>query len=250
MRFVNNIKSEYIKTKRSSAAWLALGGGFFIPLILTIGQFYTGETINDNSGPQVWLKLFRDGWQNMGPFLLPMGVILITTLITQLEFKNNTWKQVHAAPISYPEVFLTKLFVVGVMIIQCFLYFTIGLFIAAILPAMVLNGHLPEESIPFGDIFKLELKFFIFVLPIVAFQYLLALKFKNFLVPVGIGLLGIIGTLIGLSWEYLYVSPFAFVLHHSLPIAPDYPMLTYSCISTLVLIVAAFGLYWGKKEKG
>ena len=42
--------------------------------------------------------LDRVGWEFMGFFLLPIGVILTTSLVTQLEFRSNTWKQLHTTP--------------------------------------------------------------------------------------------------------------------------------------------------------
>jgi len=96
MNFVNSIQSEWIKTKRSAAAWICLVGGFFIPTIYMIVFFVKDYTINSyGKGPiNSWEFHFNDLWQNSAIFLLPMTVIFASSLITQIENKNNTWKKV------------------------------------------------------------------------------------------------------------------------------------------------------------
>ena len=38
-----------------------------------------------------------------GGVFLPLGAILSTSLITQIEYKNNTWKQLHTLPLTYTD---------------------------------------------------------------------------------------------------------------------------------------------------
>ena len=44
----------------------------------------------------------------MGTLLLPMGVILVTSLVAQVEVRNNAWKQVHSAPLPYATLFFQQ----------------------------------------------------------------------------------------------------------------------------------------------
>ncbi len=106
--FVNSFKSEWIKRKRSAASWLTVIGGFFIPAIMLAALLLNfDQTYSLFHSGNVWESLFMRSWQSMALFLLPMGVILATSLITQLEFKNNTWKQLHTMPQKLTTVFQT-----------------------------------------------------------------------------------------------------------------------------------------------
>ena len=95
---------------------------FFIPLIYFIGFLKDKSSINDYK-LDIWQKLFNQSWQNMAAFLLPMGVILASSLITQIEYKNNTWKQLHATPQTYTNIFIAKFSVIILMTIKFFIFF-------------------------------------------------------------------------------------------------------------------------------
>lgn len=249
MQLLNSIQSEYIKTKRSTAFWLGVVGGLFLPTIHFIVFLVKGQTI-EKFGPKMWEVFIKQNWENMSMFLLPMGVILATSLITQMEFKNNTWKQVHASPQSFLTVFSAKFVVVLVFIAQFFLFFSIALILSVYGSSLIVAGKLPSESLPLGYFLKLDLKYFIACLPIIAFQYLISLLFKNFLVPIGIGFLGLVGSLIGLSWEYIFVSPYAYTAMITIPIPRDFNVLIVAAAYFFLLLALAYFLYSSKKEKG
>lgn len=247
MNYINSLRSEWLKTKGSTAFWLCLAGGLFIPVIYFIAALVEWEAFG---GTNFWVGLFGKAWVNMASFLLPMGVILASSLITQMEFKNNTWKQVHASPQSYLTIFSAKFTVIMLMTGLFFLYFSVGL-IAAVLGANAIIGTGEiNESFPFWEILKITAKFFLMSLPILGFQFLLSLKFKNFLVSVGIGLLGVIGTLIGMSWEHLYVSPYSYLTMLAVPIPRDFSIIQYGLIYFAILMTGGFFLYRYKREKG
>ena len=192
-------------------------------------------------------------WQYMLGLLLPMVVILSISLITQLEYKNNTWKQLHATPQNFSTIFFSKFTVIILLVLQFFIFFNIGIFLTAIIPSLVFDKHLPEQSIPFLFFLNGNIKFFIVCLPIVAIQYLVSLKFRNFLISIGIGILGHIGTLIGFSWKYIFISPFSYCIISIMP-AKRVEMnvniyLLSICYFTLIMIINYF-LYVNKKDKG
>jgi ABC-type Na+ transport system ATPase subunit NatA len=60
---------------------------------------------------------------------LPMGVVLVTSLIVQLEYRSNAWKQLAAAPVSYPAVYLAKLGVILVLLLEFFVLFNLGIWL-------------------------------------------------------------------------------------------------------------------------
>jgi hypothetical protein len=87
-------------------------------------------------------------------------------------------------------------------------------------------------------------------LPILAIQYLISLKFNNFLVAVGIGLLGLIGSLIGISWKHIYLSPYSYSAMTVFPAKKEFPIYTYAFVYFLIIMVISYVIYVSKKEKG
>ena len=254
MKFLHSLQSEWLKTKRSAAAWLSLIGGLFVPVIVFCAAIHDHQSLNSSpSGQFVWHNYFMQNWQNMVTILLPMGLTMAISLIAQLEYKNNTWKQLYATPQSFGTIFLSKFSVIILMTFQFFIFFNIGILLSGIIPCLLFEGHLPEQSIPYMFFLKGNIKFFITCLPILALQYLISLKFKNFLVPIGVGFLGLFGTAIGFNWKYIFVSPFSYGLlsmTHEKKAALGVNIYFLSFCYFLLIMAVNYFLYINKKEKG
>jgi len=249
MRFINSIQSEWIKTKRSAASWLCIFGGFFIPTIYTIASLVNGKTLDQNP-LGAWQAHFMQLWQIMSAFLLPMGVVLASSLITQLEYKNNTWKQLMTTPQSLTEIYFAKFSVILLMTFKFFLFFNIGILLSGIIPSLFIDHQFPQAPFPALVFLKQNGLFFITVLPIIAIQYLISLQFKNFMVPIGVGILLLVATLIGNQWEYIYLSPYSFCFLKVFPVPLNFNLYSYAIIEFLIIMVISYYLFLKKKEKG
>ncbi len=255
-QFIYSFSSEWLKKKRSAAAWLTIIGGFFIPAIIFIARLTDmGELYHTTVSEYFWERLANKCWQFMAIFLLPLGVILATSLITQLEYRSNAWKQLHTTPQSYPVIFLAKFAVIFSMMLQFFLLFNVGIYLAGALPAVFFRGiPYPVQPIPFHFLFGQSLRYFIDCLPIIALQYLLGLQFKNFMVSLGVGLGLFVASMIALVWKYAYLVPYAYCTlyfeskHTRFP--PGVNIHVNSLAYFAVFVVAAYILYIRKKEKG
>ena len=179
--YLHSFQSEWIKKRRSAAAWLTVAGAFLVPVIILIARFIDGSGLATvNRSARLWESLYDRSWQFMAFFLLPMGVVLATSLITQLEFRNNAWKQVCTTPQTLTMIFLAKFSVILVMLLQFFVLFNIGIYLEGALPGLLRDVPYPTERIPFAVLLRGNGKFLLDCLPIVALQYLLSLQFKNF----------------------------------------------------------------------
>jgi lantibiotic transport system permease protein len=65
-------------------------------------------------------------------------------------------------------------------------------------------------SCHFADQLKLNFKTFVALLGIVSIQYWLGLRFRNFIVPIGIGLGLLVASMILSPWEHIDKVPYAF----------------------------------------
>jgi lantibiotic transport system permease protein len=259
MTLINSFQSEWLKKKRSLASWLVFIGAFFTPVIILSARIKNHAVLPAlYVSEDFWRKLWNQSWESMEVFLLPIGIILATGLIAQIEYKNSTWKQLHTTPQGFTTIFLAKFLVVLIMLVEVFALFNIGVYLSAVIPSLIFsNIPYPTAPIPFIDFWNANVNFFIDCLPIVALQYLISLQFKNFLVPVGAGFaIWFLG--IGLlSWKYSFIFPYnhgainflmtsGHFANRKIPINIELLAMIYFAAFT----IASWVLYVTKKEKG
>jgi hypothetical protein len=213
MSLLISTKAEIIKTKRSASFWLSLIGAAIIPLLFFLTLTISPEKNYDRFHVAPWRIVFTQGWQVFNSFLLPMFVILICSLIPQLEYKNNAWKQVFASPQTIGNIFFSKFLTILMMILFLFLLFNIFMILFMIIPNLVYPKYtFLSTRIDWFDLFRLNVKTFVSLLGIISIQYWISLRFKNFIVPIGIGLALLIISIILVEthWEHVYKVPYAF----------------------------------------
>src|SRR5690606_9664424 len=126
-------------------------------------------------------------------------------------FKNNTWKQVFASPQSTGNIFFSKYTSILMMILFLFIMFNLLMILAGIIPNLFFSKYtFLDKSIDWVTLLKLNFKTFISLLGIVAIQYWLGLRFKNFIAPIGIGLGLLVTSMILSPWEHVDKLPYAF----------------------------------------
>ena len=259
MKFLHSFQSEWLKKRRSLASWLVVIGAFFTPLIVLTSRIYDHSLLfKSNVTDDFWIKHWNQSWESMEVFLLPIGIILATGLIAQIEYKNNTWKQLHTTPQSYTTAFFAKFSVILIMLLQVFILFNLGVFLSAVIPSLIFSGvPYPAAHFPLGNFLQANLVFFIDCLPIVALQFLISLQFKNFLVPVGAGFaIWFLGVGL-LSGNYSYLFPYNHgaisFLKSTGKLATQTPVINIEYLALiyfLIFIAAGWFLYVNKTEKG
>lgn len=254
MTFIYSFQSEWLKRKRTAASTLVIIGGFFIPLIMFLSRFNDFKAMAKlNASDHLWTYLYSKSWQFMSLFLLPMGVILATSLITQLEYRNNSWKQLHTSPQRFSSIFVAKLSVILLMLFQFFVLFNIGIYLAGVLPAVFFKSvDFPKQAFTLDLLISHNAKYMLFSLPIVAIQYLVSLQFKNFLVPIGIGVGLLMASLIALNWKYGYIIPYTYCGYGFLGsngLKPGSNIYFWSTGYFVGFVALAYILYLKKKEK-
>ncbi len=258
MSLVISTSAELFKTRRSASFWLSVMGAALIPSIFFLAYFLKPEGAVKELQATPWETHFLYGWKSLSAFLFPMYVILICTLIPQIEYKNNTWKQVFASPQSFGNIYFSKFITIHCMILFFYLLFNFFMISAGV----VVNLLHPEftfleKRIDWETLLKLNVKTYISILGISAIQYALALRFKNFIAPMGIGLALLVGAVIalGFRWEHVYKMPFAHPVLTLLSIMkPGRPFLENHELNSmgyfLAFLVIGFLDMRFKKEKG
>lgn len=258
-KLIYSIQSEWIKLRRSTALVLMLVGGLLMPFVLGLMHLLFIKKLGRTYfAPNFWLRWYLDGWEPMARFLLPMAIVLITSLTAQLEYRNNAWKQVHTTPQSLTTVFLAKLVVNVLMVLQILIIFQLGMYLAGSLPIWFYsNIHPPQEVFPFNKLLSIGFFFYILALPMIALQYLLSIYFKNYILPLVVGILILLASITALPWEYAYLLPYNYgalyikQLFAKTAEVNSSPLNHYLALGYFVLFsVLAYYLYITKKEKG
>lgn len=252
------ISTELLKTKRSASFWLSVIGAAFIPGIFFLVYTFNSEEVMMEMKTTPWQLHFMRGWQFLSAFLFPMFVILVCTLIPQIEFKNNTWKQVFASPQSYGNIYFSKFVTIHILILFFFLLFNFFMILSGAIANFIHSGYTFLDSpIDWQYMWKLNAKTYVSVLGISAIQYCVAMRFKNFIAPTGIGLALLVGSIIAtaVGWKHVFKIPFAHpILTLKYMALPNRPFLENHEINSII-IFAAFVLLGFldmrlKKEKG
>lgn len=212
MSFAISARAELLKTKRSASFWLSIMAAAMMPVILFLAYYFKPDGSLKNLQADPWKVHFGWGWEAFSFFIFPMYIILICTLIPQIEFKNNTWKQVFSSPQSVGAVFFSKFLAIHFMIFFFYLLFNLFMILSGVLIS-ILNHRFNflQHGIDWPKLIYLNFKTYVSILGISAIQYWLSLRFKNFIAPMGIGLALLVGALIagGIRWEHIYKLPFA-----------------------------------------
>lgn len=209
--FILNTKAEFLKSKGTAAFWLTVVGAAFVPVInfirLVARPDHFVRIFKDNP----WQRIINDNWEAATIFLLPMYVILVTSLVVQIEYRNNTWKQVYTLPRTLADIFFSRFIVIHSLILFCFILFNASIILTSCAANLVQKQYtFFDHAVPWKRMFLLIVKTYFSVLAITSIQYWLSLRFRNFIVATGIGLGLLITGLIIHSWDRLYYYPYMY----------------------------------------
>lgn len=250
MKFTQSLACEALKLKGSLILYISAIGGVLLAAIFTMRHLYIGHHINQVMSDTAWQALFSQNARAFIGFLMPIGGILICTLITQIEYKNNNWKQVHTTPQSLSTIFFAKFSILFALTVLVFCLLNIGILLNGAIPCLVLDGQWPTTLVPSSFFITETLKCFAFALPIIGFQYLLSLHFKNFMIPFALGLTIYVGSMPAINLGSIsMLSPYSFVLNY-FDLKTNSTDVYIALLYFLVLFVGAYISYLRKSEKG
>ncbi len=255
MSFATALRSEARKTKRTSLVYLYLIAAAVFPIMIFLFDNASDEGIALLK-QDPWNRYIADSGQGLSIAALPLYIILTSTLLPQIEYRNNTWKQVLTSPQPVINVFLSKFLTIQFYVVLCMVAY--NLFTLAALLAMHFfktDLALFAHSMDWNTFLLFNVRTYVALLAISAFQFWLGMRFKNFIVPVGIGFslwLAAI-TMIGeFEWPHADKFPFAFSMYMAYPKhQAKFPLMLWSSVGYAVLFLAlGFADFKRNKVKG
>lgn len=205
---------EWRKTRRSAALWLVVVGALFTPAIVTVARLISPAKLAPlYASEDFWPALWKSSWESMAIFLLPMAAMLVTSLLVQIEYRNNAWKQVRTLPLGDAALFFAKLVVALALLALFLVLFDVAIALSAFVPWAVFDEvRWPPATPPLSAFARETALYFVDALPIVAASYLFGLGTRNFLVPIGLGFLAWVAALAALSSRFGIWMPYAYPL--------------------------------------
>lgn len=186
------IRVEWLKL-RHSRMWLVL---MILPLfsvLIGCANYYFNQAALQNG----WYSLWTQVSLFYGEFFLPVLIAICSAYVCRLEHMNKNWNSVMTAPISAAHVFVSKLVVVGALILSVQLFFVVLYFCAGKL--FGLPSQFPVET--FGWI----IRGWFASITIGAIQLWLSMRIRSFAVPIGISVCAVF---IGLGMYVMHLGMF------------------------------------------
>jgi hypothetical protein len=254
--FIHNTRAEFLKSKHTAAIWLTVIGAAFLPLITIIGLLARPNHFIPLFKNDPWQLLIKDNWQAGAMFLLPVYVILVTSLVVQIEYRNNTWKQVYASPRTMIDIFLSRFLVIHTLILIAFILFNVFILLTGCVASLVQNGYtFFSHPVPWKMLLTITVKLYFSILAITSIQYWLSLRFRNFIIPLGIGLALLITGFMIYQWEQLYFFPYMYPIIFFWPNFQKNAVfinsaIVFDAIWFIVVLLIAFWDMATRREKG
>lgn len=183
------ICTEFAKLKRS----LALSLCFAAPACVSA---FAALALATATRDKTWDRFLDEGLAMWSFFMLPMSVTALTILLAQIEHGSRMWNHLLALPVSRGRLFLAKSFVVVALLIALQLLVYAGLYAAgwlaqAVIPARHLTGDMQLTGMAKG-----LLAMALGALPMLLIQMWAALRFRTFVPPLVVGILGTFAALV------------------------------------------------------
>ncbi len=190
--FINGVAAEFLKFKGTYVWWLCLLVVSFVSFIMFIGHYLDVNSLA-RFGSNPWSRISIAGQAIFSLFILGLFVALLTGASSSIENKASGWKLLYSYPRRRSNTFYTKLLSLILVIILLALALTASIYCCG----WMLDWARPEYEFKYysfgvGEFVSSMAHSIISVLGILGIHYFLALFFKNFIIPIGIGVVGFI----------------------------------------------------------
>lgn len=207
--FLSLLKGEHYKTKRNFALFLIIAFPLFISICVTAYLIYkSGEVDMAIPGINPWTFLlgrYIFGFYNFYPLI----TAILCYSLCDMEYKNDSFKQLFTLPFSKKMIFATKM----IYLTEIILISSIIAFASYMASGLLLSHVAPQYNFQQFDVLGIAgiffTKIFLYLLAVAFIQYCLSLMFKSFVVPVGIAcFMTIFSAILSVLWDLNYLIPY------------------------------------------
>ncbi len=187
---------EWLKLKGVGLVWTGVVLALLIPLLrFTVKIFQEKFGFKAELSHSVFETAITDSLGPFAKFFLILFIILAASRITQTDHKNGGWLLMETQPITRFQIYFAKFLNVAFLS-----FLTIGLvFLFSYVLDVIYNLVWPNQyaNYQYDVLWHLSsfIKVFVLSLGIISFQLFLSVVFSGFILPVGIGVIGLIANM-------------------------------------------------------
>lgn len=176
------LAAEAIKLKRSLALLVTAAA----PATLC---FFAAAALAMRPAGTHWERFLDEGLAMWSFFMLPMSVTAVTMLLAQIEHAPRMWTHLLALPVARWRLFATKALAALMLVVamQTLVYaglYAVGLTAEALSPGLLVGDR------QWGDMATGMAMMVVGALPMLVIQLWAALRWRSFVLPLVIGILG------------------------------------------------------------
>lgn len=245
---VDTVKAELIKTKRTYNLLIMC----VLPALCTMAVSWYFIKYQAVQGAEAW-NMFITRVATMFYLMYPLMIAVIAYSISQIEYKNNTFKQFYTFPVSRFMLYVSKVIVLA-------LWITASLLTAFVL--VWLGGHfvsLFSEKLAFGSFVSANLlavllvRYFFTLMALASIHFLISIYWNKLILSLGSAIfLSIIGSFVAFSesgaafpYSNLLRSNLLFTMKQSTVV---FDAATLWCAGYTLLFFALGYLLMGRKQ--
>ncbi len=204
------IAIELRKIKSTPAFWICILGPLLLAVLILLIYLFAGDKLIGH-GVNPYDKILSQGWSTSAYFLLPLFIILLNSLILNVEHSNGGWKMLLTSPVTRLNIYLSKWAVINLLNLFTHIFYALILLgfaylLSVIAPGLGFEGHSPDLK----SFFWWTIKIFIGTLAMSTLQYELSLWLSNSFKSIGIGIMAMIAGIILMQWQHVDYYPYAF----------------------------------------
>lgn len=212
--FRRSLAAEIYKSRHSFAVWLSLAGTVANTLIFFVIHYFQSDWITAGENP--WRGFVNGYYDGVAFMMLPLYVIILCSLVTFMEHRQEMWSNLYTLPISRSTLYWSKQVFTLLLFIAAHLLFVAGILLSGMImgilrPDTELLGIMPDGL----QLLTLAFQTVWTVLGLLAFHFWISWRFSHFIIPLLIGILGfVIVSLLGPGWVGNSFIPYAYPIQY------------------------------------
>jgi len=245
------LRSELLKTKRT-ASWY-----FVVIIAVAVSALFVLTVCSNNPSHNVnpWTGIFTEEFKSLNLLVLPMITILIGTLLPQIEYKNNTWKQLLTSPQTLIQVYFSKFLIMQLFLLLFLFLFLLCSALSSLFIGMAKSSlHLFDRAPDWQFLAQSSVRTYLAILSVSIIQFILGLTMKNFIGPVATGfILWMLGNLLLFEMHSSLANyfPYSFSAMAVFPrYGASFPMVEIISVGLSVFCLAVGYLFFAMKRSG
>ncbi|MBU3174378.1 ABC transporter permease [Clostridium estertheticum] len=196
------VKCELLKLKRQKVIPISIIITF-IPILLGLFSFKTNYAVFKDVNTSDWLKAWSQVGTFYAPIMLPIIASVYCAIIFRVEYANGNLKIILSTPVSRKSIYKSKVIISALMVLFLQAVFGISYFIFGKLFGIT-------GSFPISKMLELLILGWVGILPLIAIQIHLSLKYEDFTKPIMIAsICSLCGFFIGTISGIKYLWPWA-----------------------------------------